>query len=81
MPAAKFGCAIHCLLRTVGDRPMRRCDTEIRQDFLGLILVNVQLRLLHVAGRSTWRGLARELIVVLRREQLRGLPAEITVLA
>src|SRR5208282_488196 len=57
MPAAEFGRAIDRLLGTVGDRALRRCHTEIRQDFLGLILVNVQLRLLHVAGCSAWRGL------------------------
>src|SRR5208337_4377229 len=73
MPAAKFGRAIDRLLGTVGDRALRRCHTKIRQDLLGLILVNVQLRLLHVASCSAWRGLARAVIVVLRYEQLRGL--------
>jgi hypothetical protein len=53
MPAAELGRTIDRLLGTVGDRPMRRRHAKIRQDLLGLVLVNVQFRLLHVAGRST----------------------------
>src|SRR5208283_812432 len=46
MPAAEFGRAIDRLLGTISDRPMRCCHTKIRQDLLGLILVNVQTPLL-----------------------------------
>jgi hypothetical protein len=52
VPAAELGGAIDGLIGTVGDRAARRRNAEIGQELLGLIFVNVQLRLLLIAGRS-----------------------------
>ena len=53
MPAAELGGAIDRLIGTVGDCPMRRCHPEIRQDLLGLILMNIQKALLATPVRLT----------------------------
>src|ERR1700736_5661192 len=56
VPAAKLGGAIDGLVGTVGDRSGRRRHAEIRQDLLGLVLVNIQIPLLTTQPRADPTG-------------------------